>query len=173
MEKVMITLRETGLEAVRLELEITESAAMLNPEESIKILGELSALGVRIAIDDFGTGYSSLSYLKRIPADTIKIDKSFVDGLGQKQDATIVRAVIALARTLEKDTVAEGIETEAQFDAIQAMGCDYAQGYWISRPVEADALTSLLSQTTQLVAASKTIPKGAATWIYAHGKAAE
>ena len=173
MEKVMITLRETELEAVRLELEITESAAMLNPEESIKILGELSALGVRIAIDDFGTGYSSLGYLKRIPADTIKIDKSFVDGLGQKQDATIVRAVIALARALEKDTVAEGIETEAQFDAIQAMGCDYAQGYWISRPVEADALTSLLSQTTQLVAASKTIPKGAATWIYAHGKAAE
>ena len=109
MEKVMITLRETGLEAVRLELEITESAAMLNPEESIKILGELSALGVRIAMDDFGTGYSSLSYLKRIPADTIKIDKSFVDGLGQKQDATIVRAVIALARTLEKDMLPRGL----------------------------------------------------------------
>ena len=173
METVMITLRETGLEAARLELEITESAAMLNPEESMEILGELSALGVRIAIDDFGTGYSSLSYLKRIPANTIKIDKIFVDGLAHKQDATIVRAVIALARALEKDTIAEGIETEAQFDAIRAMGCDYAQGYWISRPIEADALTSLLSQNTQLVAVSKTMPRAAATWIYAHGKTAE
>ena len=173
MEKVRDSLRETGLEAARLELEITESAAMLNPEESMKILGELSALGVRIAIDDFGTGYSSLSYLKRIPADTIKIDKSFVDGLGHRQDETIVRAVIALARALEKDTIAEGIETEAQFDAIQAMGCDFAQGYWIRRPIEADALTSLLSQNTRLVAVSKTIPKGVATWIHAHGKSAE
>lgn len=173
MDKVRDALLETGLEAARLELEITESAAMLNPEESMKILGELSALGVRIAIDDFGTGYSSLSYLKRIPANTIKIDKSFVDGLANKQDATIVRAVIALARTLEKDTVAEGIETEAQFGAIRAMGCDFAQGYWISRPIEADALTRLLSQNTQLVAVSETMPRAAATWIHAHGKTAE
>ena len=172
-ENVMTTLQETGLDAARLELEITESAAMLNPEDSITILGELSALGIRIAIDDFGTGYSSLGYLKRIPADTIKIDKTFVDGLGHPQDATIVRAVIALARALEKDTVAEGIETEAQYDAIQAMGCDTAQGYWISRPIEAAAVTRLLSTGTRLVPASKTIPKGAATWIHVHGKAAE
>ena len=172
-ENVMITLQETGLDAARLELEITESAAMLNPEDSITILGELSALGIRIAIDDFGTGYSSLGYLKRIPADTIKIDKTFVDGLGHPQDATIVRAVIALARALEKDTVAEGIETEAQYDAIQAMGCDTAQGYWISRPIEAAAVTRLLSTGTRLVPASKTIHKGAATWIHAHGKTAE
>ena len=172
-ENVMTTLNETGLEAARLELEVTESAAMLNPEDSINILGELSALGIRIAIDDFGTGYSSLGYLKRIPADTIKIDKTFVDGLGHPQDATIVRAVIALARALEKDTVAEGIETEAQYDVIQAMGCDTAQGYWISRPIDAAAMTHLLSTGTRLVAASKTFPKGVATWIHVHGKAAE
>ena len=172
-ENVMITLRETGLDAAHLELEVTESAAMLNPEKSINILGELSALGVRIAIDDFGTGYSSLGYLKRIPVDTIKIDKTFVDGLGHPQDATIVRAVIALARALEKDTVAEGIETETQFDAIQAMGCDSAQGYWISRPVEAAAMVQLLSKGPRLVAASKTLQKGVATWIYAHGKEAK
>lgn len=152
MEKVMAILRETDVEASRLELEITESAAMLNPEESIEILGALTANGVRIAIDDFGTGYSSLSYLKRIPADTIKIDKSFVDGLGREvQDATIVRTVVALANALEKDTVAEGIETEEQFDAIRSMGCSFAQGYWISVPLEGDALTKLLARSKQLI----------------------
>lgn len=173
LEKVTMALRETELEAARLELEVTESAAMLNPEESIRILGELSALGVRIAIDDFGTGYSSLSYLKRIPANTIKIDKTFVDGLGQKQDATIVRAVIALARALEKETIAEGIETEEQFDIIKAMGCDWAQGYWVSRPIEADAMYSMLSRNTQLVAASRSTPVEPITWIHAHGKLVE
>ncbi len=173
MEKVTATLRETGLDAARLELEITESAAMLNPEESMKTLAALAAQGVRIAIDDFGTGYSSLSYLKRIPADTIKIDKSFVDGVGQTQDATIVRAVVALARALEKVTIAEGIETEAQFDVIQAMGCDFAQGYWISRPLEVEAVTTLLATRLQLVPLPKTIPKGLATWIHAHGKSVE
>lgn len=172
MEKVRLSLQETGLEAHRLELEITESAAMLNPEQSMKILGELSTLGVRIAIDDFGTGYSSLSYLKRIPADTIKIDKSFVDGLGHKQDATIVRAVVALARALEKDTIAEGIETEMQFDILQAMGCDFAQGYWISRPVEAEALSDLMSQKTPFVPPAKARLRTAATWIYPHDKSA-
>lgn len=173
LKKVRMALRDTELEAARLELEVTESAAMLNPEESIRILGELSGLGVRIAIDDFGTGYSSLSYLKRIPANTIKIDKTFVDGLGQKQDATIARAVIALARALEKETIAEGIETEKQFDIIKAMGCDCAQGYWVSRPIEADAIYSMLSLNTQLVPASQSTPGEAITWIHAHEKSAE
>ncbi|MFP5418100.1 MAG: putative bifunctional diguanylate cyclase/phosphodiesterase [Gammaproteobacteria bacterium] len=152
VDKVMATLHETGVRADRLELEITETAAMLNPEESIRTLGDLSAHGVRIAIDDFGTGYSSLSYLKRIPADTIKIDKTFVDGLVLRQDATIVRAVVALARALGKDTIAEGIESESQFRALQAMGCDYAQGYWISHPVAADVLTARLAESLRLVA---------------------
>jgi len=173
LETVAIVLRETGLEAEHLELEVTESAAMLNPEESLKILGEISRLGVRIAIDDFGTGYSSLSYLKRIPANTIKIDKTFVEGLGQKQDATIVRAVIALARALEKETIAEGIETEEQFDVIKAMGCDSAQGYWVSRPIEADAMFRLLSKNIRLVAESATIQGETVTWLHAHGKLAE
>lgn len=173
VEKVMAALHETGVRADRLELEITESAAMLNPEESMKILGNLVAQGVRIAIDDFGTGYSSLSYLKRIPADTIKIDKSFVDGLALKQDATIVRAVIALARALEKDTIAEGIESESQFYALQAMGCDYAQGYWISRPVAADVLTPLLAEKTPLVALPSQGRDGVTTWIHGHGKSTE
>ena len=154
VEKVIATLEETGVPPHGLELEITESAAMLDPEQSLTILGELSERGVRIAIDDFGTGYSSLSYLKRIPADTIKVDKSFVDGLEHRQDATIVRAVIALARALEKTAVAEGIESETQFYALQAMGCDYAQGYWISRPLSAEALTAALADPAGLVTVS-------------------
>lgn len=171
MEKVLTVLRETGLDAKRLELEITESAAMLKPEESVEILGALAAHGVRIAIDDFGTGYSSLSYLKRIPADSIKIDKTFVDGVvHEEQDATIVRAVVALARALKKDTIAEGIETEAQFGVIRAMGCDSAQGYWISRPLEPDALTKLLARNAPLVDLSGQIARCSTTWIYSHGK---
>ena len=173
MEKVMTILRETDLDATRLELEITESAAMLNPEESMKTLGALAAHGIRISIDDFGTGYSSLGYLRSIPADTIKIDKTFVDGLGHKeQDATIVRAVVALARALEKDTIAEGIETEAQFDAVRRMGCNSAQGYWISRPLEAEALTELLDRNSQLVDLPRNVSGRSPTWLYSHGQLA-
>jgi EAL domain-containing protein (putative c-di-GMP-specific phosphodiesterase class I) len=113
---------------------------------------------VRISIDDFGTGYSSLSYLKRIPAGTIKIDKSFVDGLCHgAEDTAIVHTVVALANALEKETIAEGIETREQFDAIRDMGCGFAQGYWISVPLGADALTTLLAQGTQLVSPSNNL----------------
>lgn len=171
MENVLTVLRETGLDAKRLELEITESAAMLKPEASMGILGALAAHGVRIAIDDFGTGYSSLSYLKRIPADTIKIDKAFVDEVVHGvQDATIVRAVVALARALEKDTIAEGIETEAQFEAIRRMGCGFAQGYWISRPLEAVALTALLARNTPLIDLPSHVSRCPATWIRSPGR---
>ena len=153
LEKIMTILRETNLEPSRLELEITESSAMRNPEKSMEILSALTAHGVRIAIDDFGTGYSSLTYLKCLPVNTIKIDKTFVDGLGcEMQDATIVRAVVALAIALEKNTVAEGIEAESQFSAIRIMGCSSAQGYWISVPLEADALTKLLNQGVRFIA---------------------
>ena len=152
MEKVLAILRASGLEASRLELEVTESAAMHNPEESLETLFAFTAQGIRIAIDDFGTGYSSLSYLKRFPVDTIKIDKMFVDGLGSEvQDATIVRAVIALAHALGKETVAEGIETEQQFSEIRSMGSDFAQGFLISVPLEADALTTIMSRSTRLI----------------------
>lgn len=147
MEKVMSVVRETGIEVSHLELEVTESAAMLHPEESVEILCAFAEKGVRIAIDDFGTGYSSLSYLKRIPANTIKIDKMFVDGIGTAvQDATIVRTVIALAHALGKETVVEGIESEQQYNEIKAMGCNYAQGYLLSVPLEAEALTKLMAE---------------------------
>jgi len=143
--KVTKVLRETGLDASRLELEITESAAMRDPELSIRILGNLKSKGIRIAIDDFGTGYSSLSYLKRIPADKIKIDKSFVDGVNiDVDDTAIVRTILALVNGLEKTALAEGIETEAQFHALRSMGCQHAQGYWICRPIDAASFTAML-----------------------------
>ncbi|MEK6664672.1 MAG: EAL domain-containing protein, partial [Pseudomonadota bacterium] len=143
--KVAAVLRETGLDASRLELEITESAAMRDAEMSIRIMGSLKSKGVRIAIDDFGTGYSSLSYLKRIPADKIKIDKSFVDGVNiDVDDTAIVRTILALVNGLEKTALAEGIETEAQFHALRGMGCQHAQGDWISRPIDAESFSALL-----------------------------
>ncbi len=152
MDKVLAVLHDVELDATRLELEVTESAAMLNPDESVEILCAFTEKGIRIAIDDFGTGYSSLSYLKRIPAHTIKIDKMFVDGLGREvEDATIVRTVIALAHALEKETVAEGIETEEQYTEIRAMGSNFAQGFLISVPLDAEALTSLLAKSTRLI----------------------
>ncbi len=145
LTKVIAVLRETQLDASRLELEITESAAMRDPEMSIRVLGSLKAKGVHIAIDDFGTGYSSLSYLKRIPTDKIKIDKSFVDGINiDVDDTAIVRTILALVNSLEKTSLAEGIETEAQFRTLRSMGCEHAQGYWISPPMNAESFAALL-----------------------------
>lgn len=136
VDQVRCALQRSGLAPAALELEITESTAMDDPESSIRVLTEFRRLGVGIAIDDFGTGYSSLSYLKRIPADKLKIDKSFVDGVAsESEDAAIVRSVLALAASLGIETVAEGIEQEAQMQALIDLGCKYGQGYLFSRPL--------------------------------------
>ena len=136
VDQVRHALRRTGLAPASLELEITESAAMDDPESSIRVMTEFKQLGVGIAIDDFGTGYSSLSYLKRIPTDKLKIDKSFVDGVAsESEDAAIVRSVLALAASLGIETVAEGIEQDAQMQALIDLGCRYGQGYLFSRPL--------------------------------------
>ena len=136
VDQVRHALRRTGLPPAALELEITESTAMDDPESSIRVLTEFKHLGVSIAIDDFGTGYSSLSYLKRIPADKLKIDKSFVDGVAsESEDLAIVRSVLALAASLGIETVAEGIEQEAQMQTLIDLGCKYGQGYLFSRPL--------------------------------------
>jgi EAL domain-containing protein (putative c-di-GMP-specific phosphodiesterase class I) len=147
VEKISAALKQAGVSPERLGVEITETVAMLDQEASTRILGELKALGVRIAIDDFGTGYSSLSYLKRIPADKVKIDKSFVDGINLEADDTaIVHTILALAGVLDKIVVAEGVETEDQYKALQALKCQLAQGNWISRPVPPDEFASLLNR---------------------------
>jgi len=147
-------LAASGLPPERLKLEITESLAMQDTDATIRTLGELHALGVEIAIDDFGTGYSSLSYLKQFPLDTLKIDRSFVDGLGHdSQDAAIVQSVVDLARSLGLSITAEGIETTTQYEQLRALGCDRGQGYLFARPMPADAVRAVLDHSRLPLAA--------------------
>jgi len=138
-------LDETGLLPEYLELELTESQLLDSVEHIITTFQQLRELGVKLAIDDFGTGYSSLSYLKRFPVDYVKIDQSFIRGLGEgTEDAAITRAIIAMAHSLELKVVAEGVEDCTQLDFLKSHGCDEVQGYLISRPVEADAMGEVL-----------------------------
>ena len=131
-------LDEAGLEPQYLEVELTESAVMSDPEESIAILEQLSAMGVLVSVDDFGTGYSSMSYLRRLPIDKLKIDRVFINEIvSRPEDASIVRAIVSLAHSLRLKVVAEGVETPAQLDFLKAVGCDEYQGYHFSRPVPA------------------------------------
>jgi diguanylate cyclase len=139
------TLRSSGLPAASLELELTESVAMSDPERMMGQISALGDLGVHIAIDDFGTGYSSLSYIKRLQVDTLKIDQSFVAALDDN-DRSIVRAVVNIADSLGMQTLAEGVETEAQLDYLREVGCELAQGYLFSRPLPAADIEQLLGK---------------------------
>jgi diguanylate cyclase (GGDEF)-like protein len=137
------------LPASALKLEITESVIMQDAEATILALCQLKRLGTRLAIDDFGTGYSSLSYLKRFPVDTLKVDRSFVKGLGHdSMDSAIVRSVVALAKALDLDVTAEGIETTAQRAELLALGCDRGQGYLFARPLPDAGIAALLAGST-------------------------
>jgi len=137
-ELVRQTLAETGLAPEFLELEITEGILMEHGEGAIAVLNKIRQFGVRLSIDDFGTGYSSLSYLKRFPIDKLKIDQSFVrDITTDSSDAEIVTTIIAMARSLKLSVLAEGVETVEQHRFLEALGCDYYQGYLFSRPVPA------------------------------------
>jgi diguanylate cyclase (GGDEF)-like protein len=139
-------LQDEGVPAHRLELEITETALLHHGETALATLQGLKNLGVALALDDFGTGYSSLSHLRRFPIDTIKIDKSFTAEIGTSADTTaIIRAIAALARSLGVETVAEGVETEAQLRFMAQLGCHHAQGYHLSRPLPAAAIQPLLA----------------------------
>jgi len=147
VDGVAIVLRETGLAAQYLELEVTESVLMEDTQSTTAVLYALKDMGVQIAIDDFGTGYSSLSYLSRFPIDTLKIDRSFVDGITTAgHDATIINAVIGLGRSLNQHVVAEGVETEQQLALLRRQQCVEGQGYYFSHPVEARQFTDLLRQ---------------------------
>ncbi len=140
-------LERTGLPAHRLELEITEQMLLDSGEATLAILRDLKALGLRVAMDDFGTGYSSLNYLRSFPFDRIKVDRSFVTGLGSgAQNAAIIRAVIDIARALGMRTTAEGVETADQQHVLSLLGCDEVQGYLFSRPVPAEEAQALITR---------------------------
>ncbi len=139
VEHVTGVLEDTGLLPQCLKLEITESAVMDQPEAAARMLEEVKAMGVRLALDDFGTGYSSLSHLHRFPFDTLKIDRSFVSLMGEEgQDPEFVRVMLALADSLSMDAVAEGIETELQWQVLADFGARYGQGYYFARPLPAE-----------------------------------
>jgi diguanylate cyclase (GGDEF)-like protein len=138
VESIRRALADAELDARFLEVEMTESAVMSNPEESIRILEQLREMGVLVSVDDFGTGYSSMSYLRRLPIDKLKIDRSFIREITARADAaSIVRAIVSLAHSLRLKVVAEGVETTAQLDFLKHLGCDQYQGFHFSAPLAA------------------------------------
>lgn len=152
VEQIENILAETAIDPRCLKLEITESSTMEDAENAIKKLNEIKRRGVKLSIDDFGTGYSSLSYLRRLPVDTLKIDRSFVSGMddGAENDE-IVRTIMALAKSLDLDVVAEGIEEPAQLAVLRRLQCEYGQGYLFSPPVPAAVIDELLKDRTRWV----------------------
>lgn len=155
--KVDQTLKETGLAANLLVLELTETSVMENVETTIQTLKDLKEMGVRISIDDFGTGYSSLNYLKRFPIDTLKIDQSFVrEVTTDPNDAAIAKAIIAMAQSLQLKVIAEGVETEEQFNFLRQSGCHAMQGYLFSPPIPATEFETLIRSDRRMIPGLKT-----------------
>ena len=142
---VAAALSSTGLDPACLSLEITETVMVRDADALTEILRALKALGVRLVLDDFGTGYSSLSYLTRLPLDVLKVDRSFVDGLGNEpRDTAITETIIAMSRALSLDVVAEGVETSEQVNELSRLGCTLAQGFHFSGAVPALEITDAL-----------------------------
>ena len=145
LETIQDTLRQSGLAAASLDLEITEGMLMQRTEDNVAMLRRLSSMGIKLSIDDFGTGYSSLAYLQRFPVDALKIDRSFISGIDQdSNDTALVSAIISMAHSLHLKVLAEGVETPEQIRFLQSRGCLSAQGYYYSLPVSAEEFTGLL-----------------------------
>jgi predicted signal transduction protein with EAL and GGDEF domain len=148
---VTAALQQAGLAPEWLEVELTESLVMHDVNRTIDVLRGLKQMGVTVAVDDFGTGYSSLSYLQRLPIGVIKIDRAFIEHISDNpDDAAIAKAIIALAKSLQLKTVAEGVETGAQADFLRRHGCDVMQGYYFSRPLPADKFIELLRKNASV-----------------------
>ena len=148
LQMIREALQAAQLEPRFLEVEITESALMSDPEESVTILEQLSRMGVVVSVDDFGTGYSSMSYLRRFPIDKLKIDRGFIAELiSRADDASIVRAIVSLAHSLRLKVVAEGVETSEQLNVLRSLGCDQYQGFWFSPAVPATQFAALLRES--------------------------
>jgi EAL domain-containing protein (putative c-di-GMP-specific phosphodiesterase class I) len=144
--EVEAALAESGLEPSNLKLEITESACVADVRAAQATMMRLQAIGVEWSMDDFGTGYSSLSHLHQLHVDTVKIDRSFVGRIGGNEGgAEMVRVIIGLARNLSMDVVAEGVERDEHLAYLRTLGCEYAQGFYFSRPVDSDAADRLIA----------------------------
>ncbi|HET7525731.1 MAG TPA: EAL domain-containing protein, partial [Burkholderiaceae bacterium] len=147
VDDVEAALRESGMPAELLELEITEGMVIANPERALRVLSSIKAMGVRLAIDDFGTGYSSLAQLKHFPIDTLKVDRSFIRDIpNDNEDRAITEAIIAMGKSLGLNIVAEGVETVHQLNFLRHRSCDEMQGFYFSKPVAADDLAKLLRE---------------------------
>lgn len=156
VEMIRDVLNETSLGPAFLELEITESIIMVNPEQAIKTLAELKDMGISIAIDDFGTGYSSLMHLKRLPLDIIKIDQNFVSGISvEKSDETLVSTIISMGQNLGLSVVAEGVETTEQLSFLEKRCCHEVQGFYLSKPLPPASLNRLLENGKLIKTASR------------------
>ena len=141
VERLKEMISYVQIEPSKLRLELTESLLIQDTEGALSKIGELKALGVTLSIDDFGTGYSSLSYLKQLPIDELKIDQSFIrDIVTDPNDEIIVQTIISIGRKFGLEVIAEGVETQEQYEALVSMGCEYFQGYLFGRPVTVDAL---------------------------------
>jgi EAL domain-containing protein (putative c-di-GMP-specific phosphodiesterase class I) len=146
IDDVADALRDSGLDPQFLVLEITESLLVHDVESVVARMLQLKQFGISFAVDDFGTGYSSLSYLKRFPIDILKVDKAFVDSVGDStQDSALVTAIVQIGKSLELDTVAEGIEQDRQVEGLLALGCRYGQGFLFAHPLSAPDLEKVLS----------------------------
>jgi EAL domain-containing protein (putative c-di-GMP-specific phosphodiesterase class I) len=157
VQKIERILRETGLPSDGLRLEVTESIAMRDLPYSIRVLKELNKLGVHVSLDDFGNGYSSLSYLKRFPLKVLKIDRSFIqDIMVNKNSEAITTAIIVMARSLNLEVVAEGVETEKQLAFVKSKFCDEVQGFLFSKPLPADELTNLFQRKRNFLISRET-----------------
>ena len=145
LDDIESVIDSTGLSGNRLNIEITEGAIMENPHEVAARLGKLQRLGISLQVDDFGTGYSSLSHLHRFPLDALKVDRSFVIAMTESQEnMEIVRTIVALAHNLKLKTVAEGVETKHDLEQLKKLKCDFAQGYYFSKPMDAKSASAYL-----------------------------
>jgi diguanylate cyclase (GGDEF)-like protein len=156
LSKLTCIIQSSGMDTSTLELEITESMVMTHGASAVEVLEALKAIGVHITIDDFGTGYSSLAYLKRLPIDSIKIDRSFIrDVPGDSGGAKITRAIIALAHSLKLQVIAEGVETEAQLAFLRSLHCDEFQGFYLYRPLPETEIDGVLTRNRLLTTAEQ------------------
>jgi EAL domain-containing protein (putative c-di-GMP-specific phosphodiesterase class I) len=146
VEQVAGILRDTGYPAERLKLEITESLVLENPDRASEILHALRRLGVQLGLDDFGTGYSGLTHLQRLPVQTLKIDRSFVDGIQRSENVEIIRAIVSLAAGLAMNVTAEGVETADQAARIRELACEFGQGFYFHKPLSQERAEAVLRE---------------------------